>query len=173
MCRWHYVIAGSSAPILPIWNLFSPNQLEIGSTGEQIVMVGRPELLSQSLLSFRYRLSIIYQRSLNVSEQDCNFYWSKVWIQLTPKLMCAIYSTAVPLSKLWHLTVLSVASPSNSYSRKSDSKLKKKSRRHFQTKSPRQSFHFDLLQATFRIKAGDRGQNMLWDGLFHWKKKAL
>ncbi len=78
MCRWRDVIAGSSAPISPNRNLFSQNQHEIASTGKQIVMVGRPEVLSQSLPSFRYRLSVVYQKSLNVSEQNCNVYWSKV-----------------------------------------------------------------------------------------------
>ena len=74
MRRWCDVIAGSSAPISPIRNLFSQNQQEIASTGKQIVMVGRPEALSQSLPSFRYRLSVVYQKSLNASEQT----WSKV-----------------------------------------------------------------------------------------------
>ena len=46
MCRWRDVIAGSSAPISPIRNLFSQNQYEIASTGKEIVMVGRPELSS-------------------------------------------------------------------------------------------------------------------------------
>ena len=78
MCRWRDVIAGSSAPISPNRNLFSQNQHEIARTGKEIVMVGRPELLSQSLPSFRYRLSFVYQKSLNVSEQTCNVYWSKV-----------------------------------------------------------------------------------------------
>ena len=86
MCRWRDVIAGSSAPISPIQNIFSQNQQEIASTGKQIIMVGRSEVLSQPLPSFRYRLSVVYQKSLNVSEQNCNVYWSKVWIQLTPKL---------------------------------------------------------------------------------------
>ena len=64
-------------------------------------MVGRPEELSQSLPNFRFRLSVVCnQKSLNVLEQSCNVYWSKVWIQLTPKLKCAIYITAVPLS-IW------------------------------------------------------------------------
>ena len=67
MCRWRDVIAGSSAPISPNQNLFSQNQQEIASTGKQIVVVGRPEVLSQSLPSFRYRLSVVYQKSLNVS----------------------------------------------------------------------------------------------------------
>ena len=62
-------------------------------------MVGRPEVLSQSLPSFRYRLSVV-KKSLNVAEQNCNVYWSKVLIQLTPKLKCGIYSSAVPLSFL-------------------------------------------------------------------------
>ena len=97
MCWWHDIIAGSSAPISPIWNLFSQSQHEIASTGKQIVMAGRPEVLSQSLPSFRYRLSDVYQKSLNASEQNCNVYCSKVWIQLTPKLMCAMYSKAIPL----------------------------------------------------------------------------
>ena len=61
-------------------------------------MVGRPGVLSQSLTNFMYRLSVVYQKSLNVSEQNCIVYLSKVWIQLTPKLLCAIYNTAVPLS---------------------------------------------------------------------------
>ena len=56
-------------------------------------MVGRPEVLSQSLPSFRHRLSVLYQTSLNVSEQNCNVYWSKVWTQLTSKVKCAVYST--------------------------------------------------------------------------------
>ena len=59
MCQWHDVIAGSSAPISPIQNLLGQNQHKIASTGRQIVMVGRPEVLSQSVLSFRYRLSCL------------------------------------------------------------------------------------------------------------------
>ena len=70
MCQCRDVIAGSSAPISPNRNLFSQNQHEIASTGKQIVMVGRPEVLSQSLPSFRYRLSFVYQKSLHVSEQN-------------------------------------------------------------------------------------------------------
>ena len=77
MCRWRDVIAGSSAPISPIRNLFSQNQQEIASTGKQIVVVGRPEVLSQSLPNFRYRLSVVYEKSLNVSEQKSNVHWSK------------------------------------------------------------------------------------------------
>ena len=100
MCRLRDVKAGSSAPISPIRNLFSQNQHEIASTGKQIVMVGRPEVLSQSQRSFRYRLSFVYQISLNISEQNCNVCRSKVWIQLTPELICAIYSTAVPFREL-------------------------------------------------------------------------
>ena len=78
MRRWLDVTAGSSAPISPIQNLSSQSQHEIASTGKQIVIVGRPEVLSQSLPSFRYRLSFVYQKSLNVLEQTCNVYWSKV-----------------------------------------------------------------------------------------------
>ena len=78
MCRWHDVMTGSSAPISANRNLFSQNQHEIASTGEQIVMVERPEMLSHSLPSFRYRLSFVYQKSLNVSEQNCNVYGSNV-----------------------------------------------------------------------------------------------
>ena len=78
MCQWHDIIASSSVPILPIQDLFSQNQHKIASTGKQIIMVGRPEELSQSLPSFRYRFSVVYQKSLNVSEQNCNVYWSKV-----------------------------------------------------------------------------------------------
>ena len=78
MCWWHYFIAGSSAPISLIQNLFSQSQHEIASTGKQIVRVGRPEVLSQCLPSFRYRLFVVYQKSLNVLEQNCNVYWSKV-----------------------------------------------------------------------------------------------
>ena len=55
MCLWRDVITGSSVPISSIRNLFSQNQQEIASTGKQIVMVGRPEVLSQSLQSFRFR----------------------------------------------------------------------------------------------------------------------
>ena len=72
MCLWRDVITGSSVPISSIRNLFSPYQQEIASTGKQIVMVGRPEVLSQSLQSFRYRLSVlsvVYQKSLNVSRR--------------------------------------------------------------------------------------------------------
>ena len=100
MCRWRDVIAGSSAPILPNRNLFSQNQHEIASTGKQIVMVGRPEVLCQSLPSFRYRLSFVHQKSLNVSEKNWKVYRSKVLIHLTPELICAIYSTSVPFSEL-------------------------------------------------------------------------
>ena len=49
MCLWHDVMAGGFAPIPPIQNLFSQNQLEIANTGKQIIMFGRPEVLSQSL----------------------------------------------------------------------------------------------------------------------------
>ena len=75
MCRWRDVIAGSSAPISPNRNLFSQNQHEIVSIGKQIVVVGRPEVLSQFLPSFRYRLTFVYQKSLNVSEQTWYVYW--------------------------------------------------------------------------------------------------
>ena len=78
MCRWRDVIAGSSAPISPNRNVFSQNQQEIASTDKQIVTVERPEVLSQSLPSFRYRLSFVYEKSLNVSKQNCNVYWTKV-----------------------------------------------------------------------------------------------
>ena len=71
MCRWCDIIANSSAPISQIQNLFSQNQHKIASTGKQIIMVGRPELLSRPLPSFRYKLSVVYQKSLNVSEQNC------------------------------------------------------------------------------------------------------
>ena len=67
MCRWCDVIAGSSATISPIRNLFSQNQHVIASTGKEMVMVGRPDVKSQSLPSFRYRLFVVYQKSLNVS----------------------------------------------------------------------------------------------------------
>ena len=75
MSRWRDIIAGSSAPISLIQNLFSQNQHEIARTGKEIVMVGRPEVLSQSLPSFRYRVYVVYQKSLNASEQNCNVYW--------------------------------------------------------------------------------------------------
>ena len=78
MCRWRDIIAGSSAPISPIGNLFSQSQDEIASTGKQIVMVGRPEVLSQFLPSFRYIFTAVYQKSLNVSEKNGKVYWSKV-----------------------------------------------------------------------------------------------
>ena len=100
MCCWRHVIAGSSAPILLIQNLFSQNQYEIFSTGKRIIMVGRPEVLSQSVPSFRFRLSVVDQKSLNVSEQNCHGHWSEVWIQRTPKLKCAVYSAAVPLKHI-------------------------------------------------------------------------
>ena len=69
------IVASSSASISPIQNLFSQNQDGIASTGKQIAVVGRPEMLSQSLPSFRCRLSVVYQKSLNVSEQNCTVYW--------------------------------------------------------------------------------------------------
>ena len=71
MCRWRDVIAGSSTPISPNRHLCSPNQHVTASTGKQLIMVGRPEALSRSLPSFRYRLSVVYKKYLNVSEQDC------------------------------------------------------------------------------------------------------
>ena len=51
MCQWRDVTAGSSAPLSLIRNLFSQNQHNIASTGKQIIiiMVGRPEVSSQSL----------------------------------------------------------------------------------------------------------------------------
>ena len=58
MCRWRDE-AGSSAPISPIQNLSSQSQHEIASTGKQIVIVGRPEVLSQSLPNFRCRLCFL------------------------------------------------------------------------------------------------------------------
>ena len=81
MCRWRDFIAGTPPPISPIqifFFFFSQNQHEISSTGKRIVKVGRPEVFSQSLPRFRYRLSVDYQKFLNVSEQNCNVYWSKV-----------------------------------------------------------------------------------------------
>ena len=48
MFQWHDIIAGSSAPISSIQNLLSQNQHKIASAGKQIIMVGRPEVLSQS-----------------------------------------------------------------------------------------------------------------------------
>ena len=39
MCQWCDVLAGSSAPISPIQNLFSQNQLEIASTGKKMVVL--------------------------------------------------------------------------------------------------------------------------------------
>ena len=98
MCRWRDVIAGRAAPISLIRTLFSQNQHETASTSQPIVIVGIPALLSQSLPSFRYRLSVVYQKS-----QNCYVNWSKVWIQLTAKLMCAIYSTAVPFTERKYL----------------------------------------------------------------------
>ena len=104
MCRWRDVIAGSSAPISPNRNLFGQNQHEIASSDKRIVMVWRPKMLSQSLPSFRYRLFVVYQKSLNVSEQNCNVYWWKVSFQLTPKLKSTIYGTTVPLTQ-YHTVV--------------------------------------------------------------------
>ena len=76
--RGRDVIAGNSAPISQNRNLFSQNSRETASTGKQIIMVGRLEVLSQSLPIFRYRLFVVYQKYLNVSEQTCNVYWSKI-----------------------------------------------------------------------------------------------
>ena len=51
-------IAGSSNSISLIQNLFSQNQHKIACTSKQIFMGGRPEVLSQSLPSFRYRQTL-------------------------------------------------------------------------------------------------------------------
>ena len=48
ICWWCDVIAGNSAPVSPIQNLFSQNQHKIASTGKHIVMIGRPKVLSVS-----------------------------------------------------------------------------------------------------------------------------
>ena len=48
------------------------SQHEMPCTGKQIVMVGRHDVLSQSLPGFRYRLSIVRHISLNVLEQNYN-----------------------------------------------------------------------------------------------------
>ena len=58
------VITGRSGPILPIWNIFSQNQHEIPFCIDQIVVVGRPEVLSQSLPSFKYKL--LFTRNLKM-----------------------------------------------------------------------------------------------------------
>ena len=63
MCRWCDIKAGSSAPISPNQSLFSQNQPETASSGKQIIMVGRPEVLSESLPSFRYRLCCLREIS--------------------------------------------------------------------------------------------------------------
>ena len=52
MCQWRDVIADSSAPIL-----FSQNQHETARTVNQIVMVGRPEVLS---FSAKFQVQILY-----------------------------------------------------------------------------------------------------------------
>ena len=74
LCLWRDVIAGSTGPISPNPNSCRQNQHELASIGKQMVMVGKPEVLPQSLPSFGYRLSVVYQRSLNVSEQNCIVY---------------------------------------------------------------------------------------------------
>ena len=72
MRRWSHVIAGSSAPISPIRNLFSQNQHVIERTGEQIVMVERPEVVSQPLPSFRYKLCCLPELSKCIgTELEC------------------------------------------------------------------------------------------------------
>ena len=76
MCQWHDVMASSSAPISPIQNLFSQNQHEIASTGKQIWLEDLKCYLSLCQVSGTD--SLVYQKSLNVLEQNCNVYWSKV-----------------------------------------------------------------------------------------------
>ena len=100
MCGWRDVGAGSSARILPNRNLFSQNQHEIASTGKQIVMVGRPEVLCQSLSRFRYRLSFVYQKFLNVSEQNCNAYGHRFEFNLLQNLF-ALFTVHPSLSVNW------------------------------------------------------------------------
>ena len=51
---------------------------------KQVIVVKRPKVTSRSLRSFRNKLSGVYQKSQNVSEQNCNASWSKVLFQLVP-----------------------------------------------------------------------------------------
>ena len=64
------VIARSSALISSTGNLVSQYQHDITCTVKQIVLVGRPEALS--LPGFIYKLSVIYQKPQNASEQNCS-----------------------------------------------------------------------------------------------------
>ena len=61
-------------------------------------MVGRPALLSQSLPSFRYRLSLFTSNLNMYRSRTVMCTGQRFETKLTPNLMCAIYSTAVPLS---------------------------------------------------------------------------
>ena len=68
--NWRDVIARSSALISSTGNLVSQYQHDITCTVKQIVLVGRPEALS--LPGFIYKLSAIYQKPQNASEQNCS-----------------------------------------------------------------------------------------------------
>ena len=96
VCQWRDIIAGSSAPFSPIQNSFSQEQHEIASTGKQIVMVGRPEVLSQSLLCFRYGLCCLPEISKCITAEPCLLV--KGLNATDSKIMCTIYSTAGPLN---------------------------------------------------------------------------
>ena len=57
--------------------LLQDQQENIACTVKQIVAVGRPEVLSQSLPRFMYNL--LFTRNIKTaSEQNCNGYWSMV-----------------------------------------------------------------------------------------------
>ena len=66
------------------WVNFNKIQHKIACNVKQIIVVERPKVTSRSLRSFRNKLSGVYQKSQNVSEQNCNASWSKVLFQLIP-----------------------------------------------------------------------------------------
>ena len=85
ICWWHCITA--LPPISLIQNLCDQNQsiqCQIACTVKQFMVIGIPEVLSQSLPSFRHKLSVVY---MNLKMQQSRTYWSKVWIQLIPKFI--------------------------------------------------------------------------------------
>ena len=97
ICWWHCITA--LPPISLIQNLCDQNQCQIACTVKQFMVIGIPEVLSQSLPSFRHRLSVVYQKSQNAAEQNLlvkglNSTDSKI------HKLCAIYNTAIPSTEI-------------------------------------------------------------------------
>ena len=82
-------------------------------------MVGRPEVLSQSLQSFRYRLSVVYQKSLNVwsrtvmcTGQRFEFYLLQILCGLfkysSPFKHCMVLHTLKRVCTMWFSWLLCI-----------------------------------------------------------------